>query len=232
MLNEKIKELRKQKGFTQEELATRLNVVRQTVSKWEKGLSVPDADVLRSIAEQFEVTVEELLGDNAEQTKNQDDIAGQLSKINEQMAMRNRRSLLFWKIISIVLSVLLIFSVAFFVFRQQTTNTLPDVIELSNIQIKGQGHSIACSFVPGVGDEDLQYSVTIHSNSLLSEEQTVNAYYHNGLCTAEFDRTGLLENTEYSIVLNVSSGEETRNTTVVDSFSMENGGYSWSSPWN
>ena len=78
----------------------------------------------------------------------------------------------------------------------------------------------------------MYYLVTIHSNSLLSEEQTVNADYHNGLCTAEFDRAGLLKNTEYSIVLNVSSGEETRNTTVVDSFSIENGVYSWSSPWN
>ena len=78
----------------------------------------------------------------------------------------------------------------------------------------------------------MQYSVTIHSNSLLSEGQTVNADYHNGLCSAEFDRTGFLENTEYSIDLNVSSGEETRNTTVVDSFFIENGGYSWSSPWN
>lgn len=125
----------------------------------------------------------------------------------------------------------MIFSVAFFVFRQQTTNTLPDAIELSNIQIKGQGHSIA-GFFPSVGDEDLQYLVTIHSNSLLSKEQTVNADYHNGLCTAEFDRASLLENTEYSIVLNVIAGEETRNTTVVDSFSIENGVYSWSSPWN
>ena len=44
MLGENIKALRKSKGFTQEELAVRVNVVRQTVSKWEKGLSVPDAD--------------------------------------------------------------------------------------------------------------------------------------------------------------------------------------------
>lgn len=46
MLNENLKQLRKNKGFTQEELADRLNVVRQTVSKWEKGYSVPDAEML------------------------------------------------------------------------------------------------------------------------------------------------------------------------------------------
>ena len=46
MLSENIKRLRKAKGLSQEELAVKLNVVRQTVSKWEQGLSVPDADLL------------------------------------------------------------------------------------------------------------------------------------------------------------------------------------------
>ncbi len=46
MLNENLKTIRKQKGLSQEELAIRLNVVRQTISKWEKGLSVPDSDML------------------------------------------------------------------------------------------------------------------------------------------------------------------------------------------
>lgn len=62
MLNENIKALRKTKGLTQDELAIRLNVVRQTVSKWEKGLSVPDAEMLQRIAEVFEVNVSQLLG--------------------------------------------------------------------------------------------------------------------------------------------------------------------------
>ena len=53
MLNENIKALRKNKGFTQDELASRLNVVRQTVSKWEKGYSVPDAEMLQKMAEIF-----------------------------------------------------------------------------------------------------------------------------------------------------------------------------------
>ena len=47
MLQENIKVFRKERGLTQEELAIRLNVVRQTVSKWEKGLSVPDAELLQ-----------------------------------------------------------------------------------------------------------------------------------------------------------------------------------------
>lgn len=67
MLNENLKILRKNKGYSQEQLAVRLNVVRQTVSKWEKGLSVPDAQMLVDIAEVFNVSVRELLGNDIEQ---------------------------------------------------------------------------------------------------------------------------------------------------------------------
>lgn len=62
MLGENIRALRKARGLSQQELAERLHVVRQTVSKWEQGLSVPDADMLVRLAECLEVSVEELLG--------------------------------------------------------------------------------------------------------------------------------------------------------------------------
>ena len=48
MLSENIKAVRKSKGLSQQELAVKLNVVRQTISKWEQGLSVPDSDMLIS----------------------------------------------------------------------------------------------------------------------------------------------------------------------------------------
>ncbi len=57
MLNENIKAIRKSKGLSQEELAVKLNVVRQTISKWEQGLSVPDSDMLISISEVLETSV-------------------------------------------------------------------------------------------------------------------------------------------------------------------------------
>ena len=104
MLHEKIKTLRQQKGFTQETLAIQLNVVRQTVSKWEKGLSVPDAEMLQQIAEVLEVPLPELLGAQAAAPETTvDETAMQLSRINEQLAVRNRRSRLIWKSIAIVL---------------------------------------------------------------------------------------------------------------------------------
>ncbi len=63
MLSEKIKELRVSKGLSQQEFAGKLSVVRQTVSKWEKGLSLPDSEMLVHIAEVLDVTVSELVGE-------------------------------------------------------------------------------------------------------------------------------------------------------------------------
>ena len=63
MLNENIKNLRKSKGLSQEELAMRLHVVRQTVSKWENGLSVPDAAALISLAAELDTSAVVLLGE-------------------------------------------------------------------------------------------------------------------------------------------------------------------------
>lgn len=63
MLNENIKAIRKSKGLSQEEIAIKLNVVRQTISKWEQGLSVPDSDMLISISEVLETPVSTLLGE-------------------------------------------------------------------------------------------------------------------------------------------------------------------------
>lgn len=93
MLGETIKRLRKKMGYSQETLAQQLNVVRQTVSKWEKGISVPDADMLTRMGELFEVTVEELLGAEVQEkadTVERNEIAAQLAILNEQLANQNR----------------------------------------------------------------------------------------------------------------------------------------------
>ena len=108
MLNENIKTLRKTKGLTQDELAIRLNVVRQTVSKWEKGLSVPDAEMLQRIADVFEVNVSQLLGADISQNENVDIIAEQLSRINEQLIVKNNRSRKIWKTIGIILAIVIV----------------------------------------------------------------------------------------------------------------------------
>lgn len=103
MLGDNIRNLRKQKGFTQEELAIRLNVVRQTVSKWEKGLSVPDAEILQRLAETLEVSVEQLLGAGSALEKSGSEVVEQLARINEQLAIKNRRARRIWRTVGIIL---------------------------------------------------------------------------------------------------------------------------------
>ena len=108
MFSENLKTIRKAKGYTQEELAIKVNVVRQTVSKWEKGFSVPDADVLSHIAEVLEVSVSELLGAEIKQEDSKNEVAEQLAKISEQLAIKNRRSKKIWRIIGIILLAIII----------------------------------------------------------------------------------------------------------------------------
>ena len=94
MLNENIKISRKSKGLSQDELAIKLNVVRQTVSKWERGLSVPDSEMLISLSEILEIPVSTLLGENIEESKANDleVISQKLEVINLQLAQKKDSS--------------------------------------------------------------------------------------------------------------------------------------------
>ncbi len=109
MFQENLKTMRKAKGYTQEDLAIKLNVVRQTVSKWEKGLSVPDADVLCKIADVLDTDVSTLLGEEIVEETDKSAVAQQLAKISEQLAMKNQRSKTIWKVVCIILFVIVVF---------------------------------------------------------------------------------------------------------------------------
>ena len=115
MLNENIKAVRKSKGLSQQELAVKLNVVRQTVSKWEQGLSVPDSDLLISLSEALETPVSTLLGENV--TESEADglkaVSAKLEVINLQLARRKitRKRMLHWLLISLCAAVAVIFAI-------------------------------------------------------------------------------------------------------------------------
>ena len=113
MLNENIKNLRKSKGISQEELAIKLNVVRQTVSKWENGLSVPDSSVLITLAEELDTSVSVLLGETVDETT-QDDlttISEKLEVINLQLAKKieNRIKAIRWSLIALCTVIIAVF---------------------------------------------------------------------------------------------------------------------------
>ena len=114
MLNENIKAIRKSKGLSQEELAIKLNVVRQTVSKWEQGLSVPDSDLLIAISEALETPVETLLGETITEPKADDlkAISEKLEVINLQLAQRKetKRKILHWLLIALCAGTVVVFA--------------------------------------------------------------------------------------------------------------------------
>ena len=105
MLNENIKALRKSKGLSQQELAVKLNVVRQTVSKWEQGLSVPDSDMLITISEALGAPVSTLLGETVtvSEADNLKAISERLEVINLQLAREKtvRGKILHWLFIAV-----------------------------------------------------------------------------------------------------------------------------------
>ncbi len=115
MLNENIKSLRKSKGLSQEELAIKLNVVRQTISKWENGLSVPDSEMLISISEVLETSVSTLLGEPIAELKTDDlkTISEKLEVINLQLSQRKiaKRRIFHWLSISLCAVVIVISAV-------------------------------------------------------------------------------------------------------------------------
>ena len=105
MLNETIKALRKSKGLSQQELAVKVNVVRQTISKWEQGLSVPDSDLLIALSEALETPVSTLLGETVAESEADavKALSEKLEIINLQFARRKalRRSVLHWLFIAL-----------------------------------------------------------------------------------------------------------------------------------
>ena len=113
MLKDNLKLARKAKGLSQEELAIKLNVVRQTISKWEQGLSVPDAEMLISISAVFDTPVSTFLGENLSESKIDDlkVISEKLEIINLQLSQRKKekRKIIHWILISLCIIIFILF---------------------------------------------------------------------------------------------------------------------------
>lgn len=141
MFNENLKNLRKQKGLSQEELAERLHVVRQTVSKWEKGLSVPDADLLIRIAEILETSVSTLLGDTVAPSEDKNIVAHKLEQLNALLAEKNRQSRRIWKVVATTLIAIAVIMTLLIILSLSVSQTYKGasthlIITEQNAQIK------------------------------------------------------------------------------------------------
>ena len=102
----KLVSLRKQKGITQMELAEKLNVSRQAISRWEVGLAVPTTDNLKVLSELYGVSIDYLLNDAAENVSKQNEVKqdqSSASETEEKNGFRNRRRLYIGAAIGLVL---------------------------------------------------------------------------------------------------------------------------------
>ena len=154
MLSDNLRNLRRSKGLSQDELAIKLNVVRQTVSKWEKGLSIPDSEMLIRLADELDTTVGVLLGEAvaSEEGPELKAIAAKLEVLNEQFAKRNEKRRKIWQAVFIVVIILATFiflsELIGFVYYRSVMNNInsstsiiggydaPTNIYVSNISIK------------------------------------------------------------------------------------------------
>lgn len=220
MLNENIKKIREKSGLTQEAFAIRLNVVRQTVSKWEKGQSVPDAEIIQRIAEEFHVPVQEILGSGISQDVGSD-MAVQLAKINEQLASEGKRKNNVWKILSLVLAAALIFSLGVFfgkmLFPSQSVMDELSSVRISDFHMVASSSEKYASFFTNSANSRIEYVLVLHDKAGGDSDITVKATNKNGICEAQIPQ--IRENHCYSIILHISSDHETRYFPVAYDFS-------------
>ena len=139
MLSDNIKILRKKKGYSQETLAEQLHVVRQTISKWEKGISVPDAVMLDRMAELFEVPVSVLLGGGLEVEEEQpselNEIAQQLAVLNDQLVQQavRRRKVIRYAFVGVFAAIFVLIGTAI-ALRVYTESKLRDEASLHTVR--------------------------------------------------------------------------------------------------
>ena len=155
MLSDNIKILRKKKGYSQETLAEQLHVVRQTISKWEKGISVPDAVMLDRMAELFEVPVSVLLGGGLEVEEEQpselNEIAQQLAVLNDQLVQQavRRRKVIRYAFVGVFAAIFVLIGAAIGL-RVYTESQLRDEATLRTVRyectLDGQSYVYEASY--------------------------------------------------------------------------------------
>ena len=115
VFSKQLQKLRKQSGITQEQLAAKLGVTAQAVSKWENGLSVPDSDLLIFLAEELDTSVSALLGETIQEQEPDDlkTISEKLEIINLQLAKRTmaRTKVIRWGLLSLCALIVIVYVV-------------------------------------------------------------------------------------------------------------------------
>jgi len=182
MLGENIRNLRKQNGYSQETLAEQIHVVRQTVSKWEKGISVPDAEMLEKMAEFFEVSVSDLLGKksiNDGSSEDINEIALQLAILNDRLAQQSRsRKRIIRAVLIGITAVIIIYLFVFFMLMSdlRVSPKMKKTVELH------------CS----LNGESYLYGITYDEQSMLIIESGGDMWIADHVQVEQYDDANIL----------------------------------------
>lgn len=182
MLGENIRNLRIQNGYSQETLTEQIHVVRQTVSKWEKGISVPDAEMLEKMAEFFEVSVSDLLGKksiNDGSSEDINEIAQQLAILIDRLAQQSRsRKRIIRAVLIGITAVIIIYLFVFFMLMSdlRVSPKMKKTVELH------------CS----LNGESYLYGITYDEQSMLIIESGGDMWIADHVQVEQYDDTNIL----------------------------------------
>lgn len=136
-LHTKLVSLRKQKGLTQMDLAERLNVSRQAVSRWEGGYSVPSTDNLKILSELYSVSLDYLLNDTADDFSEETNDQKQALPMHEKKTGNNISSYLFFGALILMMAIALAFCLMLFSKQKQIQNEIVPMEDMATEIIEG-----------------------------------------------------------------------------------------------
>lgn len=214
--NENLVKYRKLKGFTQEEMAEKMQVSRQSVSKWENGEAVPELAKIIKLAEILEVSLDVLCG---REDKEQNISVSKCESKNTKKIW-NKALLSILVIIGIIAGGIFGYSIGHFEKEIQSADSevyeLPDMVEVADVMFNVQNKKLTCEFVPSIYSENLSYRVIV-SDEFANKTYTPN--FENGIGTA------IIPVGKYNmcnLFLEISNGEESRSVGLGKIYIHEN----------
>ena len=143
-LPEKLLFLRKQNGFTQMELAEKLNVSRQAISRWEVGTAAPSTDNLKELSNLYDVSVDYLLGDHSEDISLTSDTQ---EKTNQHVQLgSNKKMHLVIIALSLALAIVIVICLTIVHLQKEEENRIVPMSEMNRLETDDGYPTIIFSF--------------------------------------------------------------------------------------
>lgn len=213
--NENLVKYRKIKGFTQEEMAEKMQVSRQSVSKWENGEAVPELTKIIKLADIFDVSLDVLCG------REEEEYNIPQSKCESKNTKKKRNKLFLIMALAVTIVVSGIFGYCIGHSEKEDANSeiyeLPDIVEVTGVTFRLEKNVLTCEFVPSVYSEKLSYHVIL--SDYWGRKKNDEPEFKNGIGEASMIVDYY---STYNVVLEITNGEESRSITLAKITVREN----------